>query len=74
MARAAGVPVGWTGRMTRIRAAAQAWIVAHTTSTGGISALVVGRFRGNSQELTTNHKNNERGGAEWTRTIRPKRT
>jgi hypothetical protein len=29
---------------------------------------------GNSQELTTNHKNNEQGGAEWTRTIRPKRT
>jgi hypothetical protein len=44
------------------------------TSTGGIPALVVAGSAGNSQELRTNHKNNEQGGAEWTRRIRPKRT
>jgi hypothetical protein len=54
MARAAGVPAGWTVLMS---------------PRGGVR-----RFYGNSQELTTNHKNNEQGGAEWTKITRPKRT
>ena len=43
-----------------------AWIAAGTTSTGGISALVVSSFRGKKlrgekQDLTTNKKNLEKG-------------
>jgi len=41
--------------------ATAAWIVAGATSMGGISVLVVRRFRGNNQELTTNHKNHQPG-------------
>ena len=53
--------------------ATAAWIVAGATSTGGISALIVRGFRGNNQELTTNHENHQPGESEWT-SIRPKRT
>ena len=43
-----------------------AWIAAGTTSTGGITALVVSSFRGKKlrgekQDLTTNKKNLEKG-------------
>ncbi len=43
-----------------------AWIAAGTTSTGGISALVVSSFRGKKlrgekQDLTTTKKNLEKG-------------
>ena len=43
-----------------------AWIAAGTTSTGGISALVVSSFRGNrlrgkKQDSTINKKNLEEG-------------
>jgi len=41
--------------------ATAAVIAASATSTGGISALVVSRFRGKNQEATTNEKNLEQG-------------
>jgi hypothetical protein len=38
------------------------WIAAGTTSTGGISALVVSRLRGKNRETTTtDNKNHEEG-------------
>jgi hypothetical protein len=37
-----------------------AWIAAGATSTGGVSALVVGKFRGKNQEQTTGIKREER--------------
>jgi hypothetical protein len=37
-----------------------AWIAASATSTGGISALVLGRLRGKNQPAT-NSSNNEEG-------------
>ncbi|MGH9598014.1 MAG: hypothetical protein ACRD3K_14565, partial [Edaphobacter sp.] len=41
--------------------ATAAWIAAGAGSTGGISALVVGRLRGKNQQLTTkNHEEGER--------------
>jgi hypothetical protein len=38
-----------------------AWIAAGTTSTGGISALVVSKFRVKKEEPTTKTKNHEEG-------------
>jgi hypothetical protein len=38
-----------------------AWIAASATSTGGISALVVGRLRGKNQQPTTTNKHHEEG-------------
>ncbi len=40
-----------------------AWIAAGVTSTGGISAVVVSRLRGENHTLTT-HKNNQQKGEE----------
>jgi hypothetical protein len=37
------------------------WIAAGTTSTGGISALVVSRLRGKNRETSTDNKNHEEG-------------
>jgi hypothetical protein len=36
-----------------------AWIAASATSTGGISALVVGRLRGKNQEAKNTNSNEE---------------
>jgi hypothetical protein len=44
--------------------ATAAWIAAGATSTGGISALVVRRFRGNQQESTMNHQLGDSNGQE----------
>ncbi len=43
-----------------------AWIAASATSTGGISALVIGRLRGKSQHATNgnNDKEGERHGQQ----------
>jgi hypothetical protein len=38
-----------------------AWIAASATSTGGISALVVGRLRGKNQQATNTNNNQEEG-------------
>jgi hypothetical protein len=38
-----------------------AWIAAGATSTGGISALVVGRLRSKNRETTTDNENHEEG-------------
>jgi hypothetical protein len=49
--------------MCPICIATAAWIAAGATSTGGISALVVRRFRGN-QEQTMNHEPGESNGQQ----------
>jgi hypothetical protein len=41
--------------------ATAAWIAAGATSTGGVSALVLSKFRSRNQELTTNEQNDEQG-------------
>jgi hypothetical protein len=46
-----------------------AWI-AGTTSTGGLSTLVLNRLRGKNQEPTTGTTNKEE---IWTRTMKPRR-
>ncbi len=41
-----------------------AWIAASATSTGGISALVIGRLRGKNQHATNGNKEGERHGQQ----------
>jgi hypothetical protein len=41
--------------------ATAAWIAAGATSTGGVSALVLSKFRSRNQESTTNEQNDEQG-------------
>jgi hypothetical protein len=38
-----------------------AWITAGATSTGGVAAVVVSRFRAKTQESTTNNPNQPKG-------------
>jgi hypothetical protein len=38
-----------------------AWIAAGVTSTGGISAVVVSRLRGENHALATNKNNQQKG-------------
>jgi hypothetical protein len=37
------------------------WIAASATSAGGISALLVGRFRGKNQQAANSNNNHEEG-------------
>jgi hypothetical protein len=41
--------------------ATAAWIAAGATSTGGVSALVLSKFRSRNQEPATNNQKDEQG-------------